>query len=133
MLIIIINSIIWITLLVLIILVHDDDLPLKLFTGIIIASFLLVPIGVVIGINASGNHNAECLAAEYDSIQLRLDKSEQVSEKDSFVEINSLYKEVYEYNIRIKNTKRYGNSVWTNWFYSRAVVNNAKYIEIQTS
>ena len=85
----------------------------------------------IITVAARSNYDYEILEARRTSLELRLEKTENAPE-DSIVEINSLYNDIYEYNMEVKSYKTWGNNPWTCWFYSRKCTKELKYIELET-
>ena len=100
-----------------------------LITGIF--GFVVIVIsGVSIAVAARSDYDYEILEAKRTSLELRLEKTENAPE-DSIVEINSLYADIYKYNMEVKSYKTWGNNLWTCWFYSRKCTNELKYIELK--
>lgn len=91
---------------------------------------VVVMSGIFIATAARSNYDYEVLEAQRTSLELRLEKTENAPE-DSIVEINSLYNDIYEYNMEVKSYKTWGNNPWTCWFYSRKCTNELKYIELK--
>jgi hypothetical protein len=111
----------------------DDDAAAVagiLITGIF-GFAVVVMSGVFIATAARSNYDYEVLEAQRVSLELRLEKTENAPE-DSIVEINSLYNDIYEYNMEVKSYKTWGNNPWTCWFYSRKCTEDLKYVELKT-
>lgn len=87
--------------------------------------------GCFIGAATRATYDYEVLEAERVSLELRIDKMDEYPET-AIVEANSLYRDVYEYNMKVKKQKYWGGNLWTNWFYGRKVVKDSKYIELTT-
>lgn len=138
MLIILISSVILLTLITLFIIYttrNDDWDPVSISVLVLLIIILLTPICVVIGVQTTEDYNCEVNTATYESLQLRLEKIENASEDGNILsikELNSIYDEIYSYNLSVKSYKHWANNIWTSWFYSKKVANERKYIEIKT-
>ena len=111
----------------------DEDASL-IAGGVITILFgfaVVVMSGIFIATAARSNYDYEILEAQRVSLELRLEKTENAPE-DSIVEINSLYNDIYEYNMEVKSYKTWGDNPWTCWFYSRKCTKELKYIELTT-
>lgn len=138
MLIVLISSAIMLTLITLFIIstTRDEDWdPVAIACVILLIALLLTPIGIVIGVKTTEDYNCERYMEKYESLQLRLETVEAASEDGNIVsiqELNSIYDEIYSYNIDVKSYKHWANNIWTSWFYSKKVADEYKYIEIKT-
>ena len=138
MLIVLISSVILLTLITLFIIYttrRDDWDPVSIMCLVLLIVIMLTPICVVIGIQATEDYNCEVNTATYESLQQRLEKIEDASEDGNILsiqELNSIYAEIYSYNMSVRSYKHWANNIWTNWFYSKKVANELKYIEIKT-
>lgn len=95
--------------------------------------FCLVSIvtgSIAIYTKSTENYKYEVMLENKQSLEYRLDMMSN-DENASVVEINSLYNDIYEYNMRIKRYKYWGNNLWLNWFYNSKIVEYGKYIEIK--
>lgn len=100
------------------------------FLSIMCGAAVIVMSIVMIVTAATTTYHAEVLTAERQSLELRLEKSIE-SPEDGIVEMNGLYRDIYEYNMKVKSYKYWGDNPWTNWFYGRKEVKESKYVELK--
>lgn len=108
-----------------------DDVMLGTGLSLLVLSLLTIIVLSIaaIDINTRDDYRFERLEAKRASLELRLDEMECAPEK-SIVEVNSLYSDIYSYNMEVKAYKYWNDSLWTNWLYSDKIANESKYVEI---
>ena len=109
------------------------NLGVQVVSTLILFVFIVVTIvasSILIYVKSTENYKYEVMLENKRSLEYRLDMMSN-DENASVVEINSLYNDIYEYNMGIKSYKYWGNNLWFNWFYNSKIVEYGEYIEIK--
>lgn len=87
---------------------------------------LFVLLTVCISSHVTANKDIQLDKIEYESLINRL---EIINNDYEDVSKSDVIKDITEWNKHVYSTKHWGNSKWTNWFYSKKYVDSLQYIE----
>lgn len=87
---------------------------------------LFIMFGVCISSHVTADRNIQLDKIEYEGIINRL---EIINSDYEDVSKSDVIRDVVEWNKHVYLTKHWGNSKWTNWFYSKKYVDSLQYIE----
>ena len=87
---------------------------------------LFIMISVCISSHVMADKDIQLDKIEYESLVNRL---EIINSDYEDVSKSDVIKDVAEWNKHVYSTKHWGNSKWTNWFYSEKYVDSLQYIE----
>ena len=87
---------------------------------------LFIMISVCISSHVTADKDIQLDKIEYESLVNRL---EIINSDYEDVSKSDVIKDVAEWNKHVYSTKHWGNSKWTNWFYSEKYVDSLQYIE----